>query len=190
MADLTEDDLRAIVAEYDRAKQALVAERDAELRAFRAAGWRPVDIQRITGYSRETIRQALKPAARQAANQARRKPTTRTDDRPALPYGERRPYTVAESLNDLDGPTGGVVKLPRHLNWSGTPVYDLDAPGRLASMYRAVLSEAVTVADLNTWLNRDQLVRMWPDLQMPPKARRLWEERLPELATAGGRTAA
>ncbi|KIR66726.1 hypothetical protein [Micromonospora haikouensis] len=41
-----------------------LTERDEQLRAFHAAGWRPVDLQRVTGYSRETIRQALRPEVR------------------------------------------------------------------------------------------------------------------------------
>lgn len=69
----TEDALRRAVAEYETRKAAALAERDAQLRAFHAEGWRPVDLQRVTGYSRETIRQALNAQARRAANVSRRK---------------------------------------------------------------------------------------------------------------------
>ena len=54
MGFTTEETLRAVVAEYDDGKCQLLARRDARLRAFHANGWRPVDLQRITGYSRET----------------------------------------------------------------------------------------------------------------------------------------
>jgi hypothetical protein len=122
---------------------------------------------------------------------ARRRRRTATTPQPAesprppadyTPYGERKPYTVADNLDELTGPTGGVVSLPHHLNWSGKPVYDLDAPNRLTSMYKTVLAEASTVDDLRAWINKDRLMVEWPRMFLPPKVRRLWEERFPELA--------
>lgn len=190
MAASTEDELRGVIAEYERDKATALAKRDARLREFAAAGWRPVDIQRVTGYSRETIRQALKPEARSAANRARRK-TGQPARSPAagppadyVPYAERRAHAVADILEDLTGPTTGIVTLPQHLDWSGKPIYNLDEPGRLASMYRTVLTEAATVDDLRTWLNKDRLVQEWPRMYLPAKVRRLWEERFPALAAA------
>ncbi len=50
-------------------------------------------------------------------------------------------------------------------------------------MYKVVLTEAGTVDDLNTWLNADQLRRLWPTLWLPPQLRRHWEEAFPELVT-------
>lgn len=74
---MTEDELRQLIARYDRAGEEIaaaeerrLAERDAGLRRARDAGWRPVDIERFTGYSRETVRQALNPEARAAAKKA------------------------------------------------------------------------------------------------------------------------
>jgi hypothetical protein len=55
MGGHSEDALRNVVAEYETRKAAALAGRDAALRAFHAAGWRPVDLQRVTGYSRETV---------------------------------------------------------------------------------------------------------------------------------------
>ena len=40
----TADALRKVVAEYETRKAAALAERDAQLRAFHADGWRPVDL--------------------------------------------------------------------------------------------------------------------------------------------------
>lgn len=99
-----------------------------------------------------------------------------------MPYGDRKPYVVAESLAELRGPTGGKVSLPHHLDWSGNPTYDLDRPARLASMYKTVLNEASTVADLRTWLNADVLIRLWSTLWLPPRLRQMWERKFPELA--------
>ena len=70
----TEEALRSLVGDYDEGKRQLLDRRDQRIRDFHAAGWRPVDLQRITGYSRETIRHALHPDVRQATNAGRRKP--------------------------------------------------------------------------------------------------------------------
>lgn len=181
----TEESLRAVVVEYDDAKRQLLARRDERLRAFHANGWRPVDLQRVTGYSRETIRHALNPEIRQAANASRRKANRGgAARRPAdhIGYGDRKPYIVADDLGELRGPTEGTVTLPPHLDWSGRATYDLDRPARLATMYKAVLNEASTVEDLHNWLDERALIELWPTLWLPPRLRGLWESRFPELA--------
>jgi hypothetical protein len=188
MAEYTysEEALLDAVAKYEETKKAALDERDRRLRAFRDAGWRPVDLQRVTGYSRETIRQALRPEVRHATNSSRRK--VPTDLRPPadyVPYGDRKPYLVADSLGELRGPTAGTVTLPLHLDWSGRGTYDLDKPVRLASMYKTVLNEAATTDDLRTWIDGRQLIRLWPTLWLPPSLRRAWEQRFRELAAAG-----
>lgn len=181
MGQFSEDELHAVVSRYEATRAAALTERDEQLRAFHAAGWRPVDLQRVTGYSRETIRQALRPEVRRATNISRR----RTSSQPPAdyrPYGDRKPYVVAETLAELHGPTEGSVTLPRHLDWSGHAEYDLNRTARLASMYKVVLTEASTVEDLNTWLDADLLRRLWPTLWLPPQLRKRWEDAFPELA--------
>jgi hypothetical protein len=187
----SDEALREVIADYEATKDAAFTERDARLRAFHAAGWRPVDLQRVTGYSRETIRQALRPDVRRAANDSRRKSAASPAARPPddyLPYGARKPYVVADRLDDLHGPTSGMVTLPRHLDWSGDPTYNLDKPARLASMYKTVLNEAASVDDLNTWLDQQMLLRIWPSLWLPPRLRQRWEHHFAALAAT--RTAA
>src|SRR3989442_1052506 len=49
---------------------------------------------------------------------------------PGSRYGDQRPYVVAEQLDDLHGPTTGVVELDRSLDWSARVRYDLDNPPR------------------------------------------------------------
>jgi hypothetical protein len=178
----SDDALREVVAEYQATKNAALVERDARLRAFHAAGWRPVDLQRITGYSRETIRQALRPEVRHAANDSRRRSAAVGPPDDYLPYAARKPYVVAGNLSDLRGPTSGSVTLPGHLDWSGDAVYDLDKPARLASMYKTVLNEAASVDDLNAWLDKQTLLQLWPSLWLPPRVRQLWERRFATLA--------
>jgi hypothetical protein len=184
--EFSEERLREIVSSYEATRQAALQRRDTQLREFHARGWRPIDLQRATGYSRETIRQALHPDVRRAVNTGRRK-VAAPAPRPATPYvsyGDRKPYVVADRLDDLRGPTAGTVRLPRHLDWSGNASYDLDKPARLASMYRTVLNEAGSTDDLRAWLNGRVLARLWPTLWLPPQVRRLWESRFPELASA------
>lgn len=184
MSGHTEDELRGVIAEYEATKTAAIAKRDAQLRAFHAAGWRSVDLQRVTGYSRETIRQALRPETRLAANSSRRKPSAARPPADYVPYGDRKPYVVVDALVELHGPTSGTISLPHHLDWSGNAEYVLDRPARLASMYRTVLAEAGTKDDLRNWLNGALLVEIWPSLWLPPQLRSMWESRFSELATA------
>jgi len=181
----TEEALRAVVGDYDEGKRQLLDRRDQRIRDFHAAGWRPVDLQRITGYSRETIRHALHPEVRKAANASRRKAARPEVSPPRAEqrgYGDRKPYVVADDLEALRGPTRGTVTLPHHLDWSGRAIYELDRPARLASMYKAVLNEARGVEDLRDWLDRAALIELWPTLWLPPRLRGLWEAKFPELA--------
>ena len=95
-----------------------------------------------------------------------------------------RSYVVADSLDDLHGPTNGAVALDHRLDWSGRARYDLDNPRRLASMYETVLREATNAEDLARWLDGPTLVRLWADLVLPPQVWRPWEARFPQLAAA------
>ncbi|WP_239311373.1 MULTISPECIES: hypothetical protein [unclassified Frankia] len=94
----------------------------------------------------------------------------------------RRPYAVAGSLDLLRGPVTGVVQLPAHLDWSGHAEYDLDAPGRIIDLYRAVLVEAANPQDLYAYLNAAVLRRLWAVLWLPAQLRRAWDEKFPVLA--------
>lgn len=74
---------QAAQAEQDRKAAAAKARdtRDTRDRTFRALadqGLRPKDLQDATGLSREAVRQALKPDARQHYNSLRRKTATDT----------------------------------------------------------------------------------------------------------------
>jgi hypothetical protein len=93
-----------------------------------------------------------------------------------------RPYAVPERLDLLRGPSSGTVHLPSHLDWSGSAVYDLDAPGRVVDLYRAVLIEAANPQDLYAYLDERVLRRLWALLWLPAQLRRAWEQRFPVLA--------
>jgi hypothetical protein len=101
----------------------------------------------------------------------------------------RRPYAVPERLDLLRGPSSGTVRLPSHLDWSGSAVYDLDAPGRVVDLYRAVLIEAASPQDLYAYLAERVLRRLWALLWLPTQLRRSWEQRFPVLAAISRITA-
>jgi hypothetical protein len=102
----------------------------------------------------------------------------------------QRPYAVPERLDLLRGPSSGTVRLPSYLDWSGNAIYDLDAPGRVIDLYRAVLNEAASPQDLYTYLDETVLLRLWAMLWLPAQLRRAWEQRFPVLAEIRRITAA
>ncbi len=93
-----------------------------------------------------------------------------------------KPYVLPLSLDLLTGPVTGVVRLPRQLAWSGSGTYDLDVPGRLVDLYRAVIIEATSPEELHTYLNAGTLRRLWSFLWLPPEVRQLWQSRFADLA--------
>jgi hypothetical protein len=112
-------------------------------------------------------------------------PTVRDHSPPAdyVPYGERRPVVLPDSLELLTGASDGTVTLPVHLDWSANPTYNLNSPRRTETLYTTVLTEAADPTDITRYVNRGRLIDLWPSLWLPPKVRRLWEDRFPDLAT-------
>ena len=99
-----------------------------------------------------------------------------------VPTRYARPYVLPDRLDELAGPTSGVVRLPGHLDWSGNAVYDLDSPGRIVDLYRTVLMEAADQADLAQYLEGGMLRRLWTMLWLPHALRAAWEARFADLA--------
>lgn len=96
-------------------------------------------------------------------------------------YAESRPYVLPESLAELNGPTEGVVRLPRHLDWGPAYGYDLGDAADLAVMYERVIREARSREDLRAYLEGGTVRRLWSRLVLPSPVRALWERRFPEL---------
>lgn len=67
---MSDDQIRAIVEDYEKAAEDLLEQRDARLRAARDSGRKQADIVRASGLARETVRQALDPAVRAAVKKA------------------------------------------------------------------------------------------------------------------------
>jgi hypothetical protein len=99
-------------------------------------------------------------------------------------YEDGRPYTVPDSLEELTGPTSGVVELPLRLDWSEQGRYDLSDPRQRNLMYEVVIRESMGVEDLRAFLDGPTLARVWRRLWLPRKVRALWESRIPSLPRA------
>ncbi|MDI2127227.1 transcriptional regulator [Yinghuangia seranimata] len=95
-------------------------------------------------------------------------------------YAQRLP----DSLDDLCGPTDGVVALPQHIVWSGLDRFDLANPRLRMSYYRIVLAEG-QAADLCQYLDKATLLALWPILRtlIRPAIVDVWEHAFADLDT-------
>jgi hypothetical protein len=103
---------------------------------------------------------------------------------PRVLYEDGRPYTVPDSLEELTGPTTGVVELPLRLDWSEQGRYDLSDERQRNLLYERVVRESMRVDDLRAYLHGPTLRRVWRQLWLPRKVRTLWESRFQSLANA------
>jgi hypothetical protein len=93
---------------------------------------------------------------------------------PFVGYALRR-VAVAPDLDALRGPLHGRWQLPLHLDASSRSVYDFGSPPERELAYRVVLLEAGSRRDHEQWLNRDELLQLWPELYLPRVVRAAWE---------------
>lgn len=99
-------------------------------------------------------------------------------------YREKFRRRLPESLDELQGPTHGVVELPLHMAWSGMTSYDMSKPRQRMGLYRTVLHEGLR-DDLPRYLNQDLLLQLWPVLRklVGRTVRAVWEDAFPQLAS-------
>ncbi|MET9671071.1 hypothetical protein ABZY19_38130 [Streptomyces sp. NPDC006475] len=99
-------------------------------------------------------------------------------------YREKFRRRLPASLDELHGPTDGVVDLPLHMAWSGMTSYDLGKPRQRMGLYRTVLHEGLH-DDLPHYLNQDLLLQLWPVLRtlVGRSVRTVWEDAFPQLAS-------
>lgn len=107
-----------------------------------------------------------------------------TDTEDLALYREKFRRRLPESLNELRGPTQGVVELPLHMAWSGMTSYDLGKPRQRMGLYRTVLHEGLR-DDLPRYLNQELLIQLWPVLRtlVGLTVRSVWEDAFPQLAS-------
>jgi hypothetical protein len=106
-----------------------------------------------------------------------------------LPYGPPppggfyafRPIVVPAALDALQGPLSGVVRLPSHIDTSARAWYDLADVRRRGMLYAVVILDGWRDEDFAAWLNRNALIELWPDLQLPRPVRARWEAKHPVL---------
>ncbi|WP_431836413.1 hypothetical protein [Cellulomonas sp. Y8] len=101
-------------------------------------------------------------------------------------YADHVPYATPRELDDLRGPTSGVVRVRPHINTGQDPTYDVGDERRLIALYSAVVRDG-SAGDQCELLDGATLVRLWPDLRLPRRCRDLWVTRFPELGTLGVR---
>jgi hypothetical protein len=101
-------------------------------------------------------------------------------------YRQKFRHRLPASLDELQGPTQGLVHLPLHVAWSGMTSYDLDKPRQRMGLYRTVLHEGLH-DDLTRYLHQDLLLQLWPTLRrlVGRTVRTVWEDAFPELAARG-----
>ncbi|MGW2093045.1 hypothetical protein [Promicromonospora sukumoe] len=96
-------------------------------------------------------------------------------------YADHIPYVTPESLDDLKGPTRGVIRAWAPISTAPDPVYDLDDPAQRWSLYSATVRDG-TARDHVKLLDRRYLMELWPELNLPARCRAIWEGTFPELA--------
>jgi len=84
-------------------------------------------------------------------------------------------------LDVLHGPTSGTVRVSAHICTAQAPVYDIDRPARRRSFYSAVVRDGLPNEQV-ALLDRDMLLELWPDLNLPRRCRETWTAKFPELA--------
>ncbi len=96
-------------------------------------------------------------------------------------YEQTIPYDTPESLDELQGPATGTVRVRPHINTSPDPIYNLAVPSQQWSLYSAVVRDGLP-SEQTAILNRGMLLALWPDLNLPARCRAIWEDKFPELA--------
>lgn len=97
-------------------------------------------------------------------------------------YANAVDYEFPVSLNELAGPSSGVIDLPRTIYWGPEEAVDLADLVDIQRMYQAVVRTG-TRQEQERWLNRDLLLTAWPSLVLPVRCRTLWESKFSELTS-------
>jgi hypothetical protein len=106
--------------------------------------------------------------------------STQPGSEPRVFYRDTKPYDVPAFLDHLRGPSVGVMRLPINVYWGPWATVDLGIQSDVIKAYQATIREG-RVVDQVALLNRDLLVKIWPELMLPARVRNLWESRFPEL---------
>jgi hypothetical protein len=96
---------------------------------------------------------------------------------PTVRPRQLRPIVVPASLDELHGPSSGLVTPPRRLWWSGDEgtAFDLGNRSQAAELYEAVFEVGRTIQDFTDLLDASLLIELWPELGMRRATRHAWE---------------
>ena len=90
-------------------------------------------------------------------------------------------FEVVADLDSLSGPSSGFVDVPRHLVDGDLPeLVDVADPVQRAVLYRRLHARG-TATEQAELINRDVLLRLWPQRIAPHAVVQVWERRFPEL---------
>ncbi|WP_028709600.1 hypothetical protein [Propionicicella superfundia] len=95
-------------------------------------------------------------------------------------YADHIVYHTPDSLDDLHGPTSGVIRVRPHIRTAPEPTYDFDSPGGLWAGYSAIVRDGYP-DEHAAFLDRATLLRLWPDLNLPKRCREAWTAKFAEL---------
>jgi hypothetical protein len=104
-------------------------------------------------------------------------------------YADHIEYSTPESLDDLHGPTSGVIRVGPHIKTAPVPTYDLDSPNGLWTAYSAIVRDG-RPDEQAALLDKATLLHLWPDLNLPRRCRDAWTARFPEIRVLPVRTLA
>lgn len=113
-------------------------------------------------------------------------PTEDTDVNPERrrppPFGQRKYYAIPDSLDELHGPSDGMIRLPPSIHWArkGGSTVDLSTRGGRSIAYGAAMGEG-TLEQVCGIINREHLVSEWATIPKALRMTALWEDRFPEL---------
>lgn len=92
------------------------------------------------------------------------------------------PFFMPDSLDDLHGTPDAVFMLPVTIYWGPRrPPFDMTRPGDAIRAYTEIIGHG-DLDTITTLVNRDLLIRYWPQLMLDRRrVRPAWETRFPEL---------
>jgi hypothetical protein len=99
--------------------------------------------------------------------------------------GWQRPVSLSADIAELRGPLTGLVRLLLSIYASGqgpARSFDLSNEAERIELYEIVLTDG-TADDVCRYVNREELLRLWPRLWLPPHVRHVWEPRLGAVAS-------
>ena len=90
------------------------------------------------------------------------------------PSARCRPVSLPDDVDDPSiAKASGRTVLPKHICWSGDPVYDLDDPEQRRLVYMKVLAEGLD-RDVRHIIDVAELAALWPTLVLPAAVRDVW----------------